>query len=268
MKVFIGWSGSRSKVVALALREWLPRVIQAVTPWMSEEDIHAGSVWGSELSGQLEETNFGIIALTQENLGAPWINFEAGALSKKVGKAAVCPYLIDIAESTEVVGPLDQFQSKKATKDGTQALLKEVNRHVGDSKLSEQILASTFERWWPDLETAINNLPPVAPIKPTRTDRDLLEEILERVRSLGRQTSARQQTYWTPDMLAEAKALDELVSDMGLEKEFNLFKHLKGTPEGNLSRAFVAKFVRDLAEREARPSKPERKKNTEEDQND
>ena len=57
MKLFIGWSGNRSKIVALGLRDWLPTVIQKVTPWMSEVDIHSGRVWDAELSKQLEESN-------------------------------------------------------------------------------------------------------------------------------------------------------------------------------------------------------------------
>ena len=42
MKVFISWSGERSKQMAAALKEWLPTAIQYLEPWMSDTDIHAG----------------------------------------------------------------------------------------------------------------------------------------------------------------------------------------------------------------------------------
>jgi hypothetical protein len=100
MKVFITWSGERAKTVAEAIREWLPSVIQAVDPWMSEADIRAGGRWQSELNQQLEHTDFGIVVLTPESLSAPWIHYEAGALAKKVDIGAVCPYLVDILEES------------------------------------------------------------------------------------------------------------------------------------------------------------------------
>jgi hypothetical protein len=171
------------------LRQWLPNVIQQVEPWMSEEDIHAGKRWLDVLLKELEQTNFGIIALTPENARSPWILFEAGALAKQIDESAVCPYLVDIAETTDVIGPLAQFQSKKATKADTLALLKDINGALGEEKLPEPRLLETFERWWPDLEKAINTPPPIADKPKTRSDRELLEEILERVRSFERQSS-------------------------------------------------------------------------------
>ena len=42
--VFITWSKERSKAAALALRGWLPLVIQAVEPWMSDKDIGKGKL--------------------------------------------------------------------------------------------------------------------------------------------------------------------------------------------------------------------------------
>lgn len=42
LKVFISWSGERSKEMANALREWLPMVLQYVEPFVSDKDISAG----------------------------------------------------------------------------------------------------------------------------------------------------------------------------------------------------------------------------------
>jgi hypothetical protein len=93
MKVFISWSGPRSKAAAQALHQWLPDVIQSIEPWMSAEDIDAGARWGNEVTNELAQTRCGIICLTQDNLTAPWILFEAGALSKTIEKTYVIPYL-------------------------------------------------------------------------------------------------------------------------------------------------------------------------------
>ena len=63
MKVFLSWSGDRSRQVAAALREWIPLVLQHVEPWMSDHDIGAGDRWAVEIGKRLEENHFGIICL-------------------------------------------------------------------------------------------------------------------------------------------------------------------------------------------------------------
>lgn len=96
MKVFISWSGSQSHHVAIALRDWLPSVLQIVEPYVSSEDIDKGARWSTDISKELEDSNFGIICVTPENIDAPWVNFEAGALSKSLDRSRVAPFLFAV----------------------------------------------------------------------------------------------------------------------------------------------------------------------------
>lgn len=66
MKVFISWSGSRSREVAEFLSEWLRCVLQAVRPWISSRDLDRGALWFGEIADQLKDTAVGIVVLTQE----------------------------------------------------------------------------------------------------------------------------------------------------------------------------------------------------------
>lgn len=189
--VFVGWSGSTSRRVAEALRDWTKRVIQGVRPWMSTEDIRKGKRWNSDIADQLRDAAVGIFCITTENLAAPWIHFEAGALAKQVGQANVCPYLFNVKPS-DVSGPLAEFQSTEATKDDTRKLVLTINETLEDP-LEKGDLEDAFEVWWPKLETALGQIP--HPRKEAqvarREDRDLLEEILAVVRDLSRRNDAR-----------------------------------------------------------------------------
>lgn len=94
MKVFISWSGEVSHKVALALHDWLPCVLNEAKPFVSSEDIRKGNRWLLDISKELATTRFGIICLTPDNLTAPWILFEAGALSKSLKDSQVCTLLL------------------------------------------------------------------------------------------------------------------------------------------------------------------------------
>jgi len=145
---------------------------------------------GPALSAELEKTKVGIICLTADNLNAQWILFEAGALSKTVQSTFVCPFLFRL-ERSDVEGPLAQFQSTKAEKDDMRQLVHTINRALGSSALKEGALDQVFEKWWPDLEERLGRIPTSkeATSVPKRTDRQLLEEILESVRSIPRTVS-------------------------------------------------------------------------------
>ena len=106
--VFISWSGLRSQHVAQALREWLPVVLQTAKPWMSASDIEKGSRGLDEVSSRLQGMKVGIVCLTPENMDAPWILYEAGALSKTIDdKMRLCTYLLGGLQFQDVKAPRD-----------------------------------------------------------------------------------------------------------------------------------------------------------------
>ncbi|WP_063608410.1 TIR domain-containing protein [Shouchella clausii] len=82
MKVFLSWSGSESEQLAKIFKDWLPNVLQYVEPYMSSQDINLGERWNNNISASLEDSTFGLIFVTPNNINAPWLNYEAGALSK------------------------------------------------------------------------------------------------------------------------------------------------------------------------------------------
>ena len=177
MEIFIGWSGKKSKKIATEIRIWLPNMIQSVVPFMSEEDIEKGTNWDSEISKQLEKTNFGIVVLTKTNHDTPWINFEAGALSKDIGKSKVWGILFDVIKN-DIRGPLSRFQLTSNNKEDIFKLIKSINISNTENTLDSERLKLTFETWWPKLEEKINTIMEgeeevETDIESTKTDDDL-----------------------------------------------------------------------------------------------
>lgn len=187
MKIFISWSGETSHKVAKVLRDWLPSVIQSITPYVSSEDIDKGARWSSDIASELDESAFGILCVTPENLNAPWLNFEAGALGKSVDKSRVCPFLFRIKRS-DIKGPILQFQSTIHEKEDVYKLLKAVNDTCGEFGIEESRLEKAFYVWWPKLDEELSAIeidkkekisPEKQPEESSKYISRVLEEILE-----------------------------------------------------------------------------------------
>jgi len=187
MKVFISWSGDTSHDVALALRDWLPSVLQSVEPYVSSEDIEKGARWSAEIGHQLDETAFGILCVTTDNAGAPWLNFEAGALSKSVDTSRVTPFLLGLRPA-ELTGPLSQFQATLPNVDDVTRLIKSINtvteRPIDDSRLIDGV-----QVWWPRLEerlSAVSSKKVGPSAEPKRDTQEMVAELLEITRGMQR----------------------------------------------------------------------------------
>jgi lambda repressor-like predicted transcriptional regulator len=186
MKVFLSWSGNRSKLVAELLDDWLRCVLQAVRPWISTRDIDRGALWFNQISEQLSETGLGIVCLTAENKNKPWILFEAGALAKGLSASRVCTLLVDIVP-TDIEDPLAQFNHTLPNKEGIGSLVRTLNAALQDKGLDERVLDRVFETYWPQFEAGFADALTASPSSPPpeRTEDSLLKEILSNTRRLN-----------------------------------------------------------------------------------
>lgn len=184
MKVFISWSGKRSKALANALRDWLPMVLQYVEPWISDKDISAGDRWAQAIAGELESSNFGIICITPENLHSEWVLFESGALSKSMLDSKVVPLLYGL-ELSDLSGPLSQFQAQKMEESGVMEIVKAINK-ASETKTSDQIVDQLVPALWPRLQEALQNIPETeSHEKHMRPQHEILEELVTGVRGIN-----------------------------------------------------------------------------------
>lgn len=217
MKVFLSWSGHKSHQVALVLRDWLPSVIQSINPYVSSEDIDKGARWSTDIAKELEDSTFGILCVTKENLEAPWLLFEAGALSKMMDKSSVCPFIFDLKRA-EVKGPILQFQSTIFEKEDVKKLLVTLNKSCGEAGLKEELLAKTFEVWWPNLEESLTSIKTEqSEEEKDVADKILNNEILEEILELSR---TNQKILRSPEILFPPEYFNFIVKER-LDKDLS-----------------------------------------------
>lgn len=199
VSVFLSWSGEKSNKVATLLRDWLPLVHQAIEPFVSDKDIGKGTRWSPEIAAKLESCGFGILCLTPENRDAPWILFEAGALSKIV-KDNVVPLLVGLSKS-DITFPLAQFQAVSPTREEMYDLMATINGKAGDATLEAARLKKAFDAFWPQFEKdfrEIENFTEKRPAKeapvPKEPELRSIENKVDELIELARSTSRRVQT--------------------------------------------------------------------------
>lgn len=193
MRIFLCWSGPASLSIATAMKEFLGDVIQELQPFLSSESIRKGDNWRSEIAQALAETNYGILCLTKDNLQAPWILFEAGALSKNLDRAkGKVTALLGGIQATDVVSPLSQFQHTSAEHNDVLKLLQDINDLLpSEKRLDARRLERYFEQFWPDFEAKVTaalnqQVPEKAAASKHRSSDDMAAEILVLVRELKR----------------------------------------------------------------------------------
>ncbi|MFY7819834.1 MAG: toll/interleukin-1 receptor domain-containing protein [Rhodoluna sp.] len=187
MKVFISWSGEASQQVANLLKDFLACTLGAAKTFLSSTDISKGSRWSIVLAKELQDTDFGIILLSQDNLSSPWILFESGALSKSIDSGRVCPVLLGALNATDLTGPLSEFQATNFNKEDICKLVASINSGMSESKLDTRTFHRVFDKWWPELERDVEKAMTGQSLIPViRSNTEILQEVLELTRYIAR----------------------------------------------------------------------------------
>ena len=195
LKLFISWSGEFSQRVAEKLRIWIPTIIQSVEVFYSPKDIAKGENWSNRLFEELDNCSFGIVCLTPENVAAPWIHFEAGALSASL-KARISAIMLSVSPS-DVKGPLAHYQNTAFNREDFFRLFQSINDSC-DTPLKAEILSNAFDHAWESLKAEIEEIIKIYRASKEKTtveihgasdsdsdsDSDALQEILRLVRKM------------------------------------------------------------------------------------
>jgi len=186
--IIVSWSGKLSHEIAKNFAECLDLVIGRQIGVFISDDIDMGSRWREELDEKLEQCKFGILIITKDNMNSPWLNFEAGAISKCVSKSKIVPILFD-AEPSMLPSTFSTFQAIRYKKEDLQNLFSffndKLNRPIKD-------FHNFFQKnIWPNFEKNTNKIKellfkknnPSETASPIST-KDKLEKILLELRSV------------------------------------------------------------------------------------
>ncbi|MDG5809106.1 hypothetical protein P9869_42170 [Streptomyces ossamyceticus] len=152
----MSWSGEPSRQCALLLRGTLPAFNPLIEPFVSSEDIAKGDRGFDAIAARLSGSQFGIVCVTPQNRRTPWINYEAGALSRELGGPKLAPFLLLGTTVTDLVGtPLTQFQATPA--DAPKEVLHLIKTINGLCEVpqGEKLIDDLFEKYWPELRDAL-----------------------------------------------------------------------------------------------------------------
>lgn len=201
--VFLSWSGERSLYVAQFFHGWLQKVLQRAKPWLSDRDIEKGTVGVDEIKKALAGMKVGIFFLSPENRESVWMSYEAGSLANEVDdKSRICTYFLGGLQIPHVKGPLGIFQRTKPEKEDTLKLVRTINKAIEEEIVSDAHLDEIFEKWWPDLEAHLQQMPNAEETPKLPSTDQMLSELLELSRAAA---NSRKQAEWLDQMAADFK---------------------------------------------------------------
>ncbi len=168
-KIFISWSKEPSGKIAKLLKELLLKNFPSpnVEFFISnspDTGIEAGQKFRNIIDQNLEKSDFGILVLTKNNFSAPWMMFEAGALSKEVEASKLIPVLFD-REPDNIESPIKPFQFIEFNKESFLELLFSIektlfpysdNQPIRDDVISR--FSDTLDKYWDKFDLDVKGI--------------------------------------------------------------------------------------------------------------
>jgi hypothetical protein len=155
MKVFLGWSGARSKAITNIIAALVKALVPNSIIFFAPSDIDKGREWRGAVARELQDSDVGIWCLTRRSLKSAWIPFEAGAISKAASPSRVCPLLFGIAPS-KLPSPLSDFHATPFEKMEVWSLVKsllEMDKPARELDLEK--LHGVFDGLWGGLQREV-----------------------------------------------------------------------------------------------------------------
>lgn len=156
-QIFLSWSGEASRDIALELKRWFETVFEDLRAWVSDTDIALGARSIPAIEESLDKSVGGILVLTVENQSSPWVNYEAGALSRQYQgrEGRVIPLLVNATSMGELRSPLSNFQGQLLNQLGVERILRAI---YGMLAKNEELAPARMRAYWPELEGALEPL--------------------------------------------------------------------------------------------------------------
>jgi hypothetical protein len=227
--VFISWSEEPAGEIAKQVQYLLEKIFPNpdIFFFVSNLKICGGDDFRNILNEELENSHFGILILTKNNIAKPWIMFESGALSKHSNKTKIMPILFDrskkdIEEPIKVFNYIDYAENKGNKCDFSKYKEKiffdnlilpiERKRYNGIEPNEHQKcnLKSLLRTYWNDFENKINE----TLSKPIHID---VEKVSKDVSPLMMREDAYEKVYAKRD-----DQLIELVNSLPANKSKNI----------------------------------------------
>jgi len=210
MKVFLSWSGTKSRLYAEVFNKYISIIIPGIETFMSSEEIDKGMRWGDKIAKELHGTDYGILFVTNDNVSSSWLNFEAGALSKSIDAGRVAPLLID-AKIEELAGtPISQFQASLFDKDELKKLIISIAKSGSTTKV--EIVSQYFEKFWADIEREIEEKILLDSSLKKSPEPSALEKTLNEISNLIKRQNS---LISNPDRLLPAAHIGKAISRFG-----------------------------------------------------
>ncbi|OII28856.1 hypothetical protein BIV03_00975 [Curtobacterium sp. MCBA15_016] len=189
MKIFISWSGSSEQAVAEALQSTLTELCASdVEVFVSSRSISKGANGIAVIEANLDSSAFGIVLVSKKNQSAAWLNYEAGWLASTLDRpvATIC---LDLRPS-DITSPLAPRQATQFSDPADmETLLREIVR-VANPSMNDRTFATLLASVWPTIRDSWKPRDGDGETTDPRSERDMLSELVERVRAIEAQQLA------------------------------------------------------------------------------